>query len=209
MRDTTSLKSVLISGTAFAALACATAGPAFAQVHGPEETTPPAATPTGAATPPTTRMPRRTRTRATTSSSPARGSGRTRTTAPCRCRSSPTRKSQRNGISSPEQLLMYLPTNASGAGQSRLQRRRRLRRPARHQRPVLGQSARPGQCRRRSCCSTAAASPPTASSGSAVDVNQIPFCRDRPDRGAEGRRLGDLRHRRDRRRDQLHHPHRL
>ena len=43
---------------------------------------------------------------------------------------------------------------------------------------------------------------------SAPDLNTIPASHHRADRGAEGRRLGDLRHRRGGRRRQHHHPHR-
>ncbi|UUZ52601.1 TonB-dependent receptor plug domain-containing protein [Massilia sp. H-1] len=39
-----------------------------------------------------------------------------------------------------------------------------------------------------------------------VDLNNIPARRDCPRRDPEGRRVGHLRHRRHRRRDQLHHP---
>ena len=114
MLHTTSFKSVLISGTAIAALACTLAGPASAQVTDPETTTPPATTPTGAAT-------------------PAQGVEPTADdddadilVTGSRIRQDPNNSAlplqiitnqemQRNSISSPEQLLMFLPSNASGA----------------------------------------------------------------------------------------------
>lgn len=113
MVDTT-FKSVLISGTAFAALACISASPAFAQSTDPE-TTPEAATATGAATPVQGVEP--TADEDDDADILVTGS---------RIRQDPNNSAlplqiitnqemQRNSISSPEQLLMFLPSNASGA----------------------------------------------------------------------------------------------
>jgi iron complex outermembrane receptor protein len=101
MLGKTSFKSVLVSGTAFAALACAFAAPASAQVTEPDTATlPEAIAPEGEET-----------------NILVTGS---------RIRQDPNNSAlplqiitnveiQRNSISSPEQLLMYLPSNASGA----------------------------------------------------------------------------------------------
>jgi len=105
----------LVSGTAFAALACALPGAAFAQAPEDEETTQPAATPTGAETPATDAD-------LTTDSG---GENEILVTG-SRIKQDPnnsalplqivtTQEIQRNGINSPEQLLMYLTTNGSGA----------------------------------------------------------------------------------------------
>ena len=109
-----SFKSFLVSGTAFAALACAVPGVALAQAPDDEETTQPAATPTGAETPQTdadlaTGRPEETEILITGS----------------RIKQNPNNSAlplqiitneevTRNGINSPEQLLMHLPTNATG-----------------------------------------------------------------------------------------------
>jgi iron complex outermembrane receptor protein len=109
MLDMTSFKSVLISGTAFAALACALAAPASAQVTDPDSATLPAATATGAQTP-----------------APEEGEDTNILVTGSRIRQDPNNSAlplqiitnqelQRNSISSPEQLLMFLPSNASGA----------------------------------------------------------------------------------------------
>lgn len=102
------IKKVLCRGTALAGLACMAAGTAYAQ------TTPDAATPTGAAT-------------------PLSGSGQTDKTdgtdilvTGSRIKQNPnnsalplqivtTQELQRNSISSPEQLIAFLPDNGSGA----------------------------------------------------------------------------------------------
>jgi iron complex outermembrane receptor protein len=110
----TSFKSILVAGTAFAALTCALPGVASAQVPEDEETTEPAATPTGAETP---------------------DEGADLTSADeeedeilvtgSRIKQDPNNSAlplqivtvqelQRNGINSPEQLLMHLTTNGSG-----------------------------------------------------------------------------------------------
>jgi iron complex outermembrane receptor protein len=110
-----SFKTFLVSGTAFAALAFAAPGAAFAQAPEDEETTQPAATPTGAETPQTdadlaTGEPAENEILVTGS----------------RIKQDPnnsalplqivtTQEIQRNGINSPEQLLMYLTTNGTGA----------------------------------------------------------------------------------------------
>ncbi|HVQ09098.1 MAG TPA: TonB-dependent receptor [Allosphingosinicella sp.] len=101
MLDKTSFKSVLVSGTAFAALACAFAAPASAQVTEPDT----AALPAAAA-------PEDEDTNILVTGS--------------RIRQDPNNSAlplqiitneevRRNSISSPEQLLMFLPSNASGA----------------------------------------------------------------------------------------------
>ena len=99
-------RSVLVSGTAFAALACTLAGPAFAQTSDPQGTTQPAPTPTDPPAP--------------------ENDGELILVTGSRIRQDPNNSSlplqiisvqetQRNSISSPEQLLMFLPSNASGA----------------------------------------------------------------------------------------------
>jgi len=114
MHAFTSLRPILFSGTAFAALACLGAAPAFAQTPTPEDTTPPAATPTGAETPDQG---------ADTSEPDPQGAI---LVTGSRIRQNPNNSAlplqiitnaeiERNGISSPEQLLMHLTTNASGA----------------------------------------------------------------------------------------------
>jgi iron complex outermembrane receptor protein len=113
MRAFTSLRPILFSGTAFAALACFLPGTAFAQVT-TQGTTPPAATPTGAATP----------TQGVDGSEENEDEAILVTGS--RIRQDPNNSAlplqiitnqevQRNSISSPEQLLMFLPSNASGA----------------------------------------------------------------------------------------------
>jgi len=105
----TSFKSVLISGTALAALVCTFAAPASAYTQDPQGTTEPAATATGAETPAT-----------------PEGEDNNIFVTGSRIRQDPNNSAlplqiitnveiQRNSISSPEQLLMFLPSNASGA----------------------------------------------------------------------------------------------
>ena len=116
---TRSFKSFLVSGTAFAALACALPGAAFAQAPEDEETTQPAATPTGAETPETGAE-----LGSGDATSAAEGENEILITG-SRIKQNPNNSAlplqiitseeiQRNGISSPEQLLMHLPTNATG-----------------------------------------------------------------------------------------------
>jgi iron complex outermembrane receptor protein len=111
MRDTTQLKSFLISGTAFAALACMITSPALAQSTEPDDTQP-AATPTGAETP--------------VDPEADQDNGNNVLVTGSRIRQDPNNSAlplqiinlqelQRNSISSPEQLLMFLPSNGSGA----------------------------------------------------------------------------------------------
>jgi iron complex outermembrane receptor protein len=110
-----SFKTFLVSGTAFAALTCAIPGTAWAQAPQDEETTQPAATPTGAETP-------------ATDADLATGQANENEilVTGSRIKQNPnnsalplqivtTQEIQRNGINSPEQLLMYLTTNGSGA----------------------------------------------------------------------------------------------
>lgn len=109
-----SFKNILACGTALAALACA--APAFAQVVEGEETTSEAATPTGATLPVSDAN--------QTDALPQEGAGIIVTGS--RIRQDPnnsalplqivtTEEIQRNGISSPEQLIMFLSTNGTGA----------------------------------------------------------------------------------------------
>ena len=111
MRAISSLRPILFSGTAFAALAVP--GVAFAQVPNPETTTQPAATPTGAETPDEG-----------ADASPAGRQGDILVTG-SRIRQNPNNSAlplqiitnvevERNGISSPEQLMMHLTTSGSG-----------------------------------------------------------------------------------------------
>ena len=106
------LRSFLISGTAFVALAGFSA-PAQAQDQ-TDEPTPPAATPTGAATPDEG------------ADASSNNDGNNILVTGSRIRQDPNNSAlplqiitnqevQRNSISSPEQLLMFLPSNASGA----------------------------------------------------------------------------------------------
>ena len=117
MRASTAIRRLLASGTALASLAVM-AGPALAQGTPPDpDTTQPAATPTGAETP---------KTDATlTDSAPDARNGEILVTG-SRIRQNPNNSAlplqiitneevQRNGISSPEQLLMHLTTNGTGA----------------------------------------------------------------------------------------------
>jgi iron complex outermembrane receptor protein len=110
---TRSFKSCLVSGTAFAALACAFPGAAFAQAPEDEETTQPAATPTGAETP-------------TTGADVTTGQTQENEIliTGSRIKQNPNNSAlplqiitneevTRNGISSPEQLIMHLSTNGS------------------------------------------------------------------------------------------------
>jgi iron complex outermembrane receptor protein len=109
-------RSILVSGTALAALVCAAPGVAFAQsTPNPDSTTQPAATPTGAETP---------LEGADVTSDQSDGANITITGS--RIKQNPNNSAlplqiitneevQRNGISSPEQLLMHLTTNGTGA----------------------------------------------------------------------------------------------
>jgi iron complex outermembrane recepter protein len=118
MRNSISMRRILVSGTALAAIVCAEPGVALAQpTPDPETTTPPAATPTGAATP--------TQGADITSDEEETDGGDILVTG-SRIKQDPnnsalplqivtTQEIQRNGISSPEQLLMHLTTNGSGA----------------------------------------------------------------------------------------------
>jgi len=114
-----SLKSVLFSGTAFAVLACSLPGAALAQAPEDEETTQPANTPTGAETPATGAG-------LGTSEASAEVQENEILVTGSRIKQDPnnsalplqivtTQEIQRNGINSPEQLLMYLTTNGTGA----------------------------------------------------------------------------------------------
>jgi iron complex outermembrane receptor protein len=112
MRYGTAMRRVLVSGTALVALGALTAGPASAQET--QDTTQPAATPTGAETPKTD----------ATVTEAAANNGEILVTG-SRIRQNPNNSAlplqiitneevQRNGISSPEQLLMHLTTNGTG-----------------------------------------------------------------------------------------------
>jgi len=112
-----SFRSILVSGTAVAAL-CAVPGAAFAQgTPDPDSTTQPAATPTGAETP---------ETGSDTTSTSTQGEGANIVITGSRIKQNPNNSAlplqiitneevSRNGINSPEQLLMHMTTNASGA----------------------------------------------------------------------------------------------
>lgn len=112
-----SFRSILVSGTAVAAL-CAVPGAAFAQsTPDRESTTQPAATPTGAETPATG---------ADVTSTETQSEGANITITGSRIKQNPNNSAlplqiitneevARNGISSPEQLLMHMTVNASGA----------------------------------------------------------------------------------------------
>ena len=118
MTGFTALKSVLVSGTAFAALAAAAPSAAFAQTAtDPEETTQPAETPTGAETPVSG---------AAVTSDTDEAAGQDILVTGSRIRRDPndsalplqiitTQEIQRNGISSPEQLIGFLTTNGTGS----------------------------------------------------------------------------------------------
>jgi iron complex outermembrane receptor protein len=112
MAGLTSFKTLLVTGTASAALGFAV--PAFAQTS--DQSTPEAATPTGAAVPVSD---------AEQSAEPQGRENEILVTG-SRIRQDPnnsalplqiitTQEIQRNGISSPEQLIMFLSTNGSGA----------------------------------------------------------------------------------------------
>ncbi len=116
MRASASLRGILWSGTAFAGLALAFPGTASAQVTDPQSTTQLATQPPGA------QSPEEDATVADTS----QGEDENILVTGSRIRQDPNNSSlplqiirneeiQRNSISSPEQLLMYLPSNASGA----------------------------------------------------------------------------------------------
>jgi iron complex outermembrane receptor protein len=117
MLDSRALKTCLVSGTAFAALAFGLAAPAFAQTTTlpEEEATEEATTPTGAETPASDAN--------LTSKEPV---GEAILVTGSRIRQDPNKSAlplqiitnaevSRNGINSPEQLIMYLSTNGSGA----------------------------------------------------------------------------------------------
>jgi len=106
----------LVCGTAAIALACGWAGGAAAQVVDPAQTTPDAATPTGAATP----------RRGASTVDPEPNEGGEILVTGSRIKQDPndsalplqvitTQELTRNGISSPEQLISFLTTNGSGA----------------------------------------------------------------------------------------------
>jgi len=114
MLRSTSLKNVLFSGSAFAALACSLPGAALAQVVDTETTTQPANTPTGAETPDEG---------AEVTDTSQDGSEAIVVTG-SRIRRDPndsalplqiitTQEIERNGINNPEQLLSYLTTSGT------------------------------------------------------------------------------------------------
>ena len=116
MLRSNSTRMTLLAGTAFAAVAGVT-GTAWGQVVDPERTTAPAATPTGATTPDQGDE---------ITSDEDTGAGEEILVTGSRIRQDPnnsalplqiitTQEIQRNGISSPEQLIQFLTTNGSGA----------------------------------------------------------------------------------------------
>jgi len=116
MAGSTSLRLMLASGTALAAL-CALPGAAFAQTTGSDQTTPPATTPTGAATP---------NTGSNIAATPADqgDNGKDIVVTGSRLKQDPNNSAlplqiitnqelTREGISSPEQLISFLSTNGN------------------------------------------------------------------------------------------------
>ena len=114
MRVRAPFKAVLLSGAAFAGLSLSAA--AAAQVTDPEDTTPPAVTPTGAATP----------NEGAEVTVAEEGAGEAIVVTGSRIRRDPndsplplqivtTDEIERNGINNPEQLLQFLTTNGTGA----------------------------------------------------------------------------------------------
>lgn len=114
MADSPRLRAILTAGTALAAFTVLTPAAAFAQTTTDEETTEPAATPTGAETPD----------EGADITDQADEEGDILVTG-SRIKQNPNNSAlplqiitneevQRNGISSPEQLMMHLPTNATG-----------------------------------------------------------------------------------------------
>ena len=115
MRKMVSMRRFLVSGTALAAIACGCSGSALAQVVTPETTTPPATSPSGAATP-----------NEGVDVTSDEGESQEILVTGSRIRRDPndsalplqiitTEEISRNGISSPEQLLGFLTTNGTGA----------------------------------------------------------------------------------------------
>ena len=112
----TAIRLNLVSGSALAALACAIPGAASAQVVDPQTTTQPANTPTGAETPQTDASltgtePDRDREIIVTGSRIRRDPNN----SPLPLQIITTQELTREGISNPEQFIMYLSTNGSGA----------------------------------------------------------------------------------------------
>jgi len=114
----TSLKRVLVAGTAIAGSAFMMPGAAFAQVNDPERTTQPANTPTGAETPDESAE-------LTDASEDGAGQDEAILVTGSRIRRDPndsalplqiitTQEIERNGITNPEQLISFLTTNGSG-----------------------------------------------------------------------------------------------
>ncbi|MBN8807979.1 MAG: TonB-dependent receptor [Sphingomonas sp.] len=119
MTASTSLRHLLATGTALAAL-CALPTLAHAQTTGSDQTTPPASTPTGAATPDTGAN------IAADESKSDKNGDREIIVTGSRIKQDPnnsalplqiitTQEIQRNGISSPEQLISFLAANGNGA----------------------------------------------------------------------------------------------
>ena len=116
MLNSRSLKLVLVSGTALAALAFAAPGAASAQsTPDPQTTTPPAATPTGAATPDEGAELTSDRTVGPEILVTGSRIRRDPNNSPLPLQIITNEEIQRNGISSPEQLMMHLTTNGTGA----------------------------------------------------------------------------------------------
>lgn len=116
MAGSSSFRSFLVSGTAFATIALGIPTGAYAQVISSGEETQPANTPTGAALP----------VNGAETAGQERGEGEAVIITGSRIKRDPNNSPlplqiitneevRRNGISSPEQLLMYLPTNGTGA----------------------------------------------------------------------------------------------
>ncbi|WP_404334811.1 TonB-dependent receptor domain-containing protein [Sphingomonas sp. MMS12-HWE2-04] len=109
MAGNTSLKALLVSGTAFAALALA--APAFAQTS--DSTTEDATTPASAQVPVSQTEQNREEEREILVTGSRLRQDPNKSAVPLQVVT--TQEIQRNGISSPEQLIMYLSTNGNGA----------------------------------------------------------------------------------------------
>jgi iron complex outermembrane receptor protein len=116
MFSATPIRASLLSGTAFVMLACGAPTAAFAQVSDPESTTQPANTSTGAETPD----------QGSEITDTSADQGREIVVTGSRIRRDPnnsplplqiitTQEIERNGLSSPEQLISHLTTNGSAA----------------------------------------------------------------------------------------------
>ena len=200
MTGSTSLRLVLASGTAFAAL-CALPGAAFAQTTRQRSDHAPAATPTGAATP--------------ADDQGDRPAGKDIIVTGSRIKQDPNNSAlplHDHHQQGPEPRRHQQPRAADLVPRQQRQRRGQsgveLRRRHRRARGTNGLSAANLRGQGSAVDAGPAQRPPRRRArppGLGGRRQPDPVRRDRPDRSAQGRRVGDLRHRRDRRRDQLHH----